>query len=357
MITFEQARYPIGPFIGKPEYTLEETASHIKIISKLPRQLKKILGKIRRKQLDKSYREGGWTVRQIVHHLADSHIHAYARMKLAVTEPTPIIKTYEEKLWAETPDSKHGSVKSSLGLLESLHDRWTAFLSTLSQEDLEHGYFHPETQRLVLLQEAIASYAWHCKHHLAHIKLVTAGIYAEATKTKKKKKSAKKKSGSASAKRAPGRPAKTVAAEEVSKTSEPTEPKAKRGPGRPPKAAATKTTTTSTESKAKRGPGRSPKAAATKTTTTSTESKAKRGPGRPPKAAVTKTTTTSTESKSKRGPGRPPKATATKTTTTSTEPKTKRSPGRPPKASTTKTTTTSTESKTKRGPGRPPKKQ
>ena len=171
----DKLKYPIGRFEYGKNYSLDETRRNIKAIAKLPKELKKALKKLRSGDLDKSYRKGGWTVRQVVHHIADSHMNAYIRMKLAVTEPTPVIKPYEEANWAETEDSKTASVKLSLKLLAPLHRRWVMFLETLSEEDLERGYFHPEMQRIIPLPEAIALYAWHSKHHLAHIRLVTTG--------------------------------------------------------------------------------------------------------------------------------------------------------------------------------------
>ena len=145
MITFEQARYPTGRFKGEKSYSIEATRKNIKTIAKHPNSLRKLIKKLSKKQLEKSYREDGWTVRQIVNHLVDSHMNAYIRMKLAVTEPAPIIKPYEEALWAETEDGKFGSVKSALNLLEALHERWIDFMTSLSEEDLERGFFHPGT--------------------------------------------------------------------------------------------------------------------------------------------------------------------------------------------------------------------
>jgi uncharacterized damage-inducible protein DinB len=182
----DKLRYPIGHFeYGKP-YTLDDTRKHIKILSKFPKDLKNALKKLKSGELEKTYRPEGWTVRQVVNHLADSHLNAYVRVKLAVTENTPIIKPYEEQLWAELEDGKHGSVKTSVKLITALHKRWANFLKSLQEDDLEKGYYHPASKRTVLLQEAIALYVWHSQHHLAHIYLVidaksknTAGKKAE----------------------------------------------------------------------------------------------------------------------------------------------------------------------------------
>ena len=171
----DNRRYPIGPFEYGQEYSFDDTRKHIRALDRFPKELKKAVKKLRGNDLDKSYRSGGWTIRQVVHHIADSHMNAYIRMKLAVTENTPIIKPYEEQLWAETEDGLHGPVKMSLKLLSALHVRWVEFLESLSAEDLERGYYHPSSKRTVQMQEAIALYIWHSQHHLHHIRLVTDG--------------------------------------------------------------------------------------------------------------------------------------------------------------------------------------
>jgi hypothetical protein len=176
-------RYPIGNFEFGKTYTISDTRKHIDDIAEFPKTLKKIVKKLRDGALDRSYRPHGWTVRQVIHHLADSHMHAYIRMKLALTENTPVIKTYEEKLWAEMEDAKHGSVKSSMKLLSALHQRWVDFLYELSEDDLQRGYYNPVSKRTIILQEAISLYAWHTKHHLGHIKIVADG---KAPKIEKK---------------------------------------------------------------------------------------------------------------------------------------------------------------------------
>jgi hypothetical protein len=171
----DNRRYPIGQFEYGKTYSLDETRKNIKAIARLPKDLKKALSKLRRNDADTPYRRGGWTVRQVVHHLADSHMNAYIRMKLAVTENAPVIKTYEEGDWAKTEDGKEAPLKISVKLLAALHRRWVLFLESLTQDHLERGYFHPTSKRLVLLPEAIALYAWHSRHHLAHVMLVVDG--------------------------------------------------------------------------------------------------------------------------------------------------------------------------------------
>ena len=167
----DKRRYPIGKFEYGNKYSLEETRKNIKALERFPKELKKALKKLRSADLNAQYRRGGWTVRQVVHHLADSHLNAYIRMKMAATEIIPVIKPYEEDKWAEIEDGREGPIKASLKLLSALHHRWIAFLGSLSTEDLERSYFHPVMQRTISLPEAIALYVWHSRHHLAHIML------------------------------------------------------------------------------------------------------------------------------------------------------------------------------------------
>lgn len=160
-------KYPVGKFEYKEEITNSVTKDWIKEIEDLPRLLQAAVKDLDNEQLDTPYRSGGWTVRQVIHHLADSHINAYVRFKLALTEEQPVIKPYEEKKWAELPDNKL-PIHISLSLLESLHKRWTDLLKSLSEADLERTFFHPESGE-VSLGENIGIYAWHGRHHLAHI--------------------------------------------------------------------------------------------------------------------------------------------------------------------------------------------
>ena len=218
-------RYPVGMFEYGKEYSNLDTLRHIREIEDLPKKLKKIVKKLREGALDKTYRQHGWTVRQVIHHLADSHMNAYIRMKLAVTENAPIVKPYEEQLWAETEDGKYGSVGMSLKLLSALHKRWVYFLSHLSDEDLDKVYYNPSSKRTIQVREAIALYTWHGKHHLAHVKLVAAGTgkheAGEAEVVEVKTKRAPKSGG-----------AGTVSSKAVGEASGETE--APRRRGRPP---------------------------------------------------------------------------------------------------------------------------
>ncbi|MCY7327923.1 MAG: putative metal-dependent hydrolase, partial [Saprospiraceae bacterium] len=171
----DNRRYPIGPFEYGRTYSIEDTRKQIKALERFPKELKKMVKKLRGGDLDKPYRTDGWTVRQVIHHIADSHINAYIRIKLAVTENTPIIKPYEEQLWAETEDGKNAPIRMSIKMISALHTRWVAFMESLSEEDLKRGYYHPDAKRTVLVQEAIALYVWHSQHHLHHIQLIADG--------------------------------------------------------------------------------------------------------------------------------------------------------------------------------------
>ena len=166
----EKLRYPIGRFKFPDNITQAQAKQWISEIEELPRQLAKIVEPLDEDQLNSRYREGGWTVRQLVHHLFDSHVNSYVRFKLTLTEDTPTIKPYFEDRWAELPDNKLVPVQISLELLINLHIRWAALLKALSWEDLQKEFYHPENKRNVKLVQNLALYAWHGKHHLAHVK-------------------------------------------------------------------------------------------------------------------------------------------------------------------------------------------
>ncbi len=169
----KKLRFPIGPFEFGKIYSSEDLGLFIRKIEGCPAKLKKIASGLKDAQLDVSYREGGWTVRQVIHHLADSHINAYTRFKLALTEDTPSIRPYDDKAWAELADSKASPIDSSLELLNGLHKRWTLLLNAMSAEDFQRLYYHPEHQMSHPLMELLAMYAWHCDHHMAHIQRAT----------------------------------------------------------------------------------------------------------------------------------------------------------------------------------------
>ena len=161
-------RYPVGKFVGQEKTTTADRQQFIAQIAEAPTKLRAAVKGLSEQQLDTPYRDGGWTVRQLVHHLPDSHLNAYVRFKLAVTEDQPTIKTYEQQLWAELPDAKTGPIEPSLTLLDSLHQRWVLFLKSLSPADYARKLKHPEMGEVVL-DKYLAMYAWHGRHHVAHI--------------------------------------------------------------------------------------------------------------------------------------------------------------------------------------------
>jgi hypothetical protein len=167
----EKLRFPIGRFerVNAP-LDAATRQSCLDTIEQLPAQLRALVAGRSDAALDTPYRPGGWTVRQVVHHLPDSHMNAYVRIKFAVTETDPPIRAYDEARWAELPEAKSAAVDMSLTLLDGLHRRWIAFLRALPHGDFAKAYMHPEMGR-VTLDEAVALYCWHCRHHSAHITL------------------------------------------------------------------------------------------------------------------------------------------------------------------------------------------
>jgi hypothetical protein len=164
----EDLRYPIGKFSYDKESTPQKRSAWMRDISELPVHLRKAVSGLSAAQLDTPYREGGWTVRQVVHHFADSHMNAFTRFKLALTEDAPQIKPYDEKAWATTADVHGQDIELSLMLLQGLHARWSALLSSLAPEQLDRTFLHPENG-VQKLDRTLQTYAWHSKHHVAHI--------------------------------------------------------------------------------------------------------------------------------------------------------------------------------------------
>jgi len=167
----EHLRYPVGKFSAKDSYSTEELQHFIQQIEMLPREIEKTINSLTVKQLDTPYRKGGWTARQVVHHLADSHMNAYIRTKWMLTEETPLIKVYNEKAWAETPETKLDPV-ISIDVLKALHIKWTALLKRIDPRDFRREYLHPETKKHIRMDRVIAMYAWHGEHHFGHLKIV-----------------------------------------------------------------------------------------------------------------------------------------------------------------------------------------
>jgi len=160
--------YPIGKFAPPDAVGPDERHEWIDILAAAPARLRAAVDGLTALQLDTPYRPNGWTVRQVVHHLADSHMHSYIRYRLALTEENPTIKPYDQEKWAELPDARSGLVETSLVLLEGMHSRWVALLQSMSATDFERTFFHPERGQ-VRLDATLALYAWHCRHHESHI--------------------------------------------------------------------------------------------------------------------------------------------------------------------------------------------
>jgi uncharacterized damage-inducible protein DinB len=168
MPDLDDLRFPIGRF-SPPAMSLPGVrAAHIHTLRLLPERLRTATQDLTDHQLDTPYREGGWTVRQVVHHVADSHANCYIRFKLALTEEWPTIKPYDEKAWANLADSRWLPIDVSLAMIEALHGRWVGLLESLSDEDFAKGFEHPEQGRQNLAK-ALALYDWHSRHHTAHI--------------------------------------------------------------------------------------------------------------------------------------------------------------------------------------------
>ncbi len=163
-------RPPIEPFQAPESITPADIAEWIEGIATFPVRLIASLGKISAETLETPYRPGGWTRRQVVHHIGDSHVNSFVRFKWALTEPNPTIKAYDENAWAELPDSK-GPIDSSLALIGALHGRWAELLRALTPEQLARTFHHPESGQTVDLATNVAIYAWHGDHHLAQIEL------------------------------------------------------------------------------------------------------------------------------------------------------------------------------------------
>jgi uncharacterized damage-inducible protein DinB len=167
MTDLDDFRYPIGRFTSPASSMAGIRAAHIQTLRLLAGRLRAAVNGLTDAQLDTPYREGGWTVRQVVHHVADSHANGFIRFKLALTEVWPTIKPFDQAAWAELADSRL-PVDVSLALIDALHSRWVALLESLSDADFQKGYIHPENGRQNLAT-ALALYDWHARHHTAHI--------------------------------------------------------------------------------------------------------------------------------------------------------------------------------------------
>lgn len=168
-MNLEQLKYPIGKYLRPNIITKEMISSWIEDISTLPTKLEGAVKNLSQEQLETPYRPDGWTLKQVVHHLADSHLNAFIRIKLALTEDQPTIKPYFEERWAELEDGKNMPIEASLKMISGIHARWTVLLKSLSDSDFERTFIHPEHGRIWRIDGVVGLYAWHGNHHLAHI--------------------------------------------------------------------------------------------------------------------------------------------------------------------------------------------
>lgn len=168
--TLEELKYPIGKFDYSEPFAAEKIRGWIDAIEALPNWLDICIENLDAAQLDTRYRPEGWTVNQVLHHIADSHMNGYTRHKLTLTEDNPTIKPYNEKLWSNLPDIEHTPVNVSITLVHALHRRWGQLLDNLKPEDWHRTYYHPEDDRQVPLWQSVAVYAWHGRHHMEHVR-------------------------------------------------------------------------------------------------------------------------------------------------------------------------------------------
>ena len=169
-VNLEKLRYPIGKFKKPDKINRDQINDWIMEIAKFPERLASLVQNLSPEELSFAYRPDGWIIRQVVHHCADSHMNAFIRFKLTLTEDTPTIKPYFEDRWAKLADTINTPISESLKILEGLHIRWTTLLKSLNPDDWKREFVHPEQGRRITLEENAGIYAWHCNHHLAHVK-------------------------------------------------------------------------------------------------------------------------------------------------------------------------------------------
>lgn len=166
----EYLRFPMGTFDLPADTSADARVKWVVDVASLPQQIREATVGLSDEQLDTPYRDGGWTLRQVVHHVADSHMNAYVRFKLAATEDNPTIRPYEEHLWAELPEAKNEPIEMSLQLIETIHYRWVRHMKNMTADsDWARTFFHPGSQKTLPLSIIVAMYSWHGRHHLAHI--------------------------------------------------------------------------------------------------------------------------------------------------------------------------------------------
>jgi uncharacterized damage-inducible protein DinB len=162
-------RYPIGRFVHEGDIGASEREAWIRDIELAPDHLEAALANLTPEQLDTPYREGGWTMRQVAHHMADSHMNSLMRFKLALTEEEPAIKPYDENTWAQLEDTIRAPVELSVDLLRGLHARWVLLLRAMTDTDFARTFYHPESKKIYHLDRVLGTYSWHSRHHVAHI--------------------------------------------------------------------------------------------------------------------------------------------------------------------------------------------
>jgi uncharacterized damage-inducible protein DinB len=167
-------RYPVGRFQFVEDGGVEARRTAIAALAQFPQALRLVAEALSEAQLATPYREGGWTARQVVHHVADSHINAYVRARWALTEDRPTIKAYDEKAWAELPDAALSPIASSLAIVEAVHQRWVVLLESLPDDAFARELVHPERGPMTL-EKLVQMYAWHGRHHIAHLQIVAGG--------------------------------------------------------------------------------------------------------------------------------------------------------------------------------------
>lgn len=165
----EKLKFPIGEFQKPVSISENDLATWITIIKSFPNRLKTLTKNLSVEELNWIYRPKGWSIKQVVHHCADSHMNSFIRFKLALTEDIPTIKPYEEQLWGELADSVSNDISPSIQIIEGIHNRWVLLLKSLDEKELKRQFYHPGNKKTFSLDETIGVYAWHCHHHLAHI--------------------------------------------------------------------------------------------------------------------------------------------------------------------------------------------
>jgi len=165
----EKLKFPIGKCPKTDSISENDLETWIATIENFPSKIKALTSTLSVEELNWIYRPKGWSIKQVVHHCADSHINSFIRFKLALTEDVPTIKPYEEQLWAELSDGNSNDISASIQIIEGVHARWVFLLKSLGSTELKRQFFHPGNMKISSLQETIGVYAWHCNHHLAHI--------------------------------------------------------------------------------------------------------------------------------------------------------------------------------------------